>query len=204
MSSRWTPSSMWRARRRRASPRSSRSRSSLRRSCCTASSTLASSSRRAASVRCSTSIRTRTSAAARAPSARGSPCCRWGRATCRGCTRARSSAPSARTSTTRARNAKPTWMAPTSAPPSATSSCRPTGTSCPRRPRRPTSRGYLGSRSIAPPGRALRPRPADPLSPATVPPQLPRRPGVVPRLLPLLGQRSRCWRHARRVLGIRL
>ena len=108
-------------------------------------------------------------------------------------------APSAsRTSTTRARNAKPTWMAPTSAPPSATSSCRPTGTSCPRRPRRPTSRGYLGSRSIAPPGRALRPRPADPPSPATVPPQLPRRPGVVPRLLPLLGQRSRCWRRATR------
>ena len=113
----------------------------------------------------------------------------------------RAPAPSAsRTSTTRARNAKPTWMAPTSAPPSATSSCRPTGTLCPHRPRRPTSRGYLGSRSTAPPGRALRPRPADPPSPATVPPQLPRRPGVVPRLLPLLGQRSRCWRRGR-VLG---
>ena len=35
-----------------------------------------------------------------------------------------------RTFTTRARNAKPTSMVPTSAPPSATSSCKPTGTSC--------------------------------------------------------------------------
>ena len=96
-----------------------------------------------------------------------------------------------RTFTTLARNAKPTWTAPTSAPPSVISSCKPTGTSCHPRRRRPTSRGYSVSRYIAPPRRALRPRPGDPPPPAArVPRQLPLRRGVVPPLQPLLGQRS--------------